>query len=201
LSSFFLVVTNAAVPLGLAGAGFDNDDDGGDVIFSFLISARLLRILTPFDGSRGRLTVGFLVALELEDCAACFLALEEELCNGLRRVTPSGVAAVVAVVVVEFVLAPVTGGRRRFDVVGVVVVCGSRFVPSSPVTTDDDTLFVLRVTVPLVDDDKVDACFAVVLRVRLFDADGGGADDLSDLRKCASVELNLKNPSLIFGLN
>ena len=119
------------------------------------------------------------------------MALEEELCNGLRRVTPSGVAAVVAVVVVEFVLAPVTGGRRRFDVVGVVVVCGSRFVPSSllkvnslvikatyPVTTDDDTLFVLRVTVPLVDDDKVDACFAVVLRVRLFDADGGGADDL-----------------------
>ena len=72
LSSFFLVVTNAAVPLGLAGAGFDNDDDGGDVIFSFLISARLLRILTPFDGSRGRLTVGFLVALELEDGAACF---------------------------------------------------------------------------------------------------------------------------------
>ena len=37
--------------------------------------------------------------------------------NGLRRVTPSGVAGAV----MELLLEPVTGGRRRFVVVGVAV--------------------------------------------------------------------------------
>lgn len=89
LSSFFPVVTNGTVvvlfvPVGPVFRCFDSDDDAGgddgDVIFSFLISARLFRILAfgaLFDESRGTpvvtVLVGFRVELELEeDGAACF---------------------------------------------------------------------------------------------------------------------------------